>query len=212
MKKLIMLFGIYLLILSCSSNRFVDSWRNKEVLTFRPNKLLVIGMTDNQTARRIFEEELRRAFVVRNINAVESTNILDSEFSKSKKSESEIDDMIKTISKQGFDAVVISTVKGVEKRRNYYDNYNALGYRWSRFGKYYFWYQDIYYTPHYYDVYKIYHVETSIYYINQQDNKSLVWVGALDLVNPQTITETINKYVSKVIKELENEKLITKYI
>ena len=210
MKKIIILIGIVFFVTSCSSNRFVDSWRNKEVLTFKPNKLLVIGMTDNVTARRVFEEELRREFVIRNINAVESTNVLDIEFTKSKKSENEIDEMIKTISKAGFDAVVISTVKGVEKRRSYYDNYNTLGYRWARFGRYYYWYQDIYFKPHYYDVYKIYHVETSIYYINEQDNKSLVWVGALDLVNPQTINETINKYVSKVIKQLENEKLIPK--
>ena len=207
--KRILLFAGMLLLSACSSTRFVDSWKNSEITSFEPKKVLVVGITDNLTARKIFEEKLKNAFILRNIYAVESMAVLDNGFTSSKKSEQEIDKMIKKIADQGFDTVVITSVKGVDERVNYHtEYYPTIGYRWSRFGRYYYWYQDIYFTPQYYDSYKVYNVETVIYNINEDDTKSLVWVGALNLVDPQSITSTVNDYVDNIIKQLEREKLI----
>lgn len=206
MKNISLILGLFLIV-SCSSTKFVDSWRNEEIKTFTPKKLLVIGMTDNLTARKIFEEDLKSAFIVRNINAVESTTVLDENFTKTKKSEEEINQMIKEIINDGFDAVIITAVKGVEKI-NYPPRYYTVGYRWTRFGHYYLNFQDVYYTPEYYESYKVYNVETSIYYINKDVDKSLVWVGSLNLVDPKTIKSTVKKYVVKIIKQLEHENLI----
>jgi hypothetical protein len=210
MKKLVSLIGILLLFFSCSSTRFVDSWKNEEITSFSPQKLLVIGMTDNLTARKIFEENMQKEFVMRNIIAEQGTSVIETNFTSAKKSEKEIDEMIMQLSKKGFDAIVITAVKGVDKRRNYYDNYNTFGYRWVRFGRYYYWYQDIYFRPDYYNEYTVYHVETSIYNINEDERKSLVWVGAIDLVDPQTISSTVKNYVSRIIEQLEYENLIKK--
>jgi len=208
MKRIALFIGI-LLLSACSSTRFVDSWKNQEITSFEPKKMLVIGMTDNLTARKIFEEKLKNAFVLRNIYAVESTGIIDGTFTTSKKSVEEIDEMIKKLAKQGFDTVVLTSVKGVDERVDYHtEYYPTIGYRWSRFGRYYYWYQDIYYSPQYYESYKVYNVETAIYNINADDTKSLVWVGALNLVDPQTIISTINYYVDRIIEQLEREKLI----
>jgi len=199
------------MLTSCSSTKFVDSWRNKEITSFSPKKLLVIGMTDNLTARNIFEEDLKKAFIFRNIYSVQSIHEFKNGFTKSKKSEKEIDEMIKQLAKNDYDAVIITAIKGVEERRSTYgDGYYTSGYRWSRFGYYYFRFQDIYYTPEYYDTYNVYHIETSIYNINEDENKSLVWVGALDIINPKTIATTVKDYVARIITELEREKLIKK--
>jgi len=207
MKRIFLIIGL-LVLASCSSVRFVDSWRNQEITSFTPKKLLVIGMTDNLTARKIFEEDLKNALILRNINAVESTTVFDKTFTSSKKSEEEINQMIKEISKEGFDAVIITAVKGVEEKRNYSSVYYTVGYRWTHFGHYYFRFQDVYYKPEYYGSYKVYNVETSIYNINEDDDKSLIWVGSLNLVDPQKITSTVKGYVVKIIKQLEREKLI----
>ena len=208
MKKVVLFIGI-LLLSACTSTRFVDSWKNKEIISFEPKKVLVVGITDNLTARKLFEEKLKNAFVLRNIYAIESMDILDNGFTASKKSEEEIDKMIKKIANDGFDTVVITSVKGVEEKVDYSEYYYpTIGYRWSRFGRYYYWYQDIYYTPRYYDYYKVYHVETVIYNINADDTKSLVWVGALNLVDPQKINTAVNDYVNSIVKQLEKENLI----
>lgn len=200
---------LFFMLVSCSSIRFVDSWRNNEIKAFQPNKLLIVGITDNLTARTIFEESLRDEFLKRNIKAEVSFLIFDAAFTNSKKTEEEINKMIEKIANEGFDAVLITAVKGIDEKRSYNQDYYATGYKWTHFGNYYFRFQDVYYTPNYYDSYKVYHIETSIYNIKSQDNKALVWVGSLDLVNPQTVTNTIKDYVYKIIEKLEKEKLIT---
>ena len=207
MKKIVLIIGL-LVLTACSSIKFIDSWRNEDITFFKPQKLLVVGMTDNLTARKVFEEELKNAFSNRNIYAEESTIVFNKTFTKSKKSEEEIDEMIQSIADEGFDAVIISAVKGVSEQRNYPPNYYSMGYRWSHFGHYYFRFQDVYYNPGYYWSYKVYNVETSIYNLNEDNGKALVWVGSLNLVNPQTISTTVKGYVTKIIKHLERENLI----
>ena len=133
MKK-ILLIGL-LLMASCSSTRFVDSWKNKEITSFDPSKLLVVGMTDNLTARKIFEEELRLALVKRGVNAFESTGAIDQEFTRSQRSLEEIDGMAHKLVEEGFDAVIVTAVKGVDDRTNYRSNSLNVDYRWHRFGR-----------------------------------------------------------------------------
>ncbi len=208
MKKICLLL-VPLFLLSCSSIQFVDSWKNEDIAFFKPQKLLVVGVTDNLTARVIFEEKLKDEFSKRNINAVESTKILDEAFTSSEKSEEEIQHMIASLSEKGFDAVIISAVKGVDEKNTYRPGYYTVNYNWTRFGKYYYRYQDIYYNPAYYNEFSIYRVETSIYNINEQSDKSLVWVGSLNIVDPQSIKSTVNEYVATIMKQLEKERVIT---
>jgi hypothetical protein len=208
MKNILLLLSIVILS-GCSSLQIVDSWKNEEVSFFNPQKLLIVGVTNNLTARKIFEGRLKEEFFKRNINAFESSEILEISFTDAKKTEKEINTKIQGLSGKGFDAIIISVVKGVDDKRNYSTGYYTVDYRWRRFGRYYHNYQSIYYNPSYYSEYKIYHLETSIYTINQEDNKSLIWVGALDLVDPQNISKTVESYVTAIVNRLEKEGLIS---
>jgi hypothetical protein len=208
MKKILVLLSIFL-SLGCSSVKLIDSWKNPETPIFKPQKLLVVGVTQNLTSRKIFEENLKREFLNRNINAIESSDVFESTFTDSKKSEEEIDKMVSELSEKGFDAVIITAVKGVEERSSYNPGYYSIDYHWRRFGPYYYRFQDIYYNPGYYNEYKVYDVETSIYNLNKDVNKSLVWVGAFQIVNPKTITKTVQEYVEAIINQLENRGIIT---
>lgn len=207
MKKLACILGIMMLT-ACSSTRFVDSWKNKEITVFQPQKLLVIGMTENLTARRIFEEELKEQFMKRGINAHESSVAIDQSFTASKRSEEEIEAMKEKLLEKGFDAVVITAIIGVDDNREYNSGYYTFGYNWYRFGRYYYRFQDVYYVPDYYSDYKVYHIETSIYSIQEDEYKSLVWVGTFDIVDPVNITSTVDDYVARIISQLERENLI----
>ena len=208
MKYIGFLIG-FLILTACSSTRFVDSWKNREITKFDPEKVLIIGMTDNLTARKIFEEELKFAFTKRNINAHESSIVFDNTFTSSEKSEEEIDAMKDELIADGFDAVVVTAVVGVDDKREYRPGqYYPMGYSWYRFGRYYFRYQRMYYDPGYYKDYRVYHVETSIYNIKEDKDKSLIWVGAFDIVDPSSISSTVNDYVERIVRQLEKEGLI----
>ncbi len=206
---IIFLIGVILLS-SCSSAKLVSSWKNKEISTFQPQKLLVVGMTQNLTGRATFEEELSKAFIKHNINTYKSIEVIDASFSHTQQDKTQINKMVAKLSKDGFDAIVVSAVKGVEKIERYKPNYYNINYDWNRFGLYYHRFQDIYYSPRYYDKYEVYHIETAIYNINEKENRSLVWVGSFDVVDPQNITSTVKDYVAAIMKQLKYENLIVK--
>jgi len=210
MKKSIALAILVLPFLSCSSTRFIDSWKSDEIGSFTPDKLLVVGMTENLTARRIFEENLKLEFKARGINAYESSGVLDQSFTETRRTEEEIEAMSADLLAKGFDAVIISAVIGVDEKTNYSPGYYDVGYRWYRFGRYYYRYQDIYYNPGYYDDYRVYHVETSIYNLRAEAAKALVWVGTFDIVDPHGIRGTVEGYVGRIVKQLESEQLISR--
>lgn len=210
MKTIVTFFLIFVLV-SCSATKFVDTWRNKEVTQFEPKKVLIVGMTDNVTARKIFEDEMTRAFQIRNINAVPSTNFLNPPYIDEKKSEAEIDAILEKLIKNEFDAILITAIKGIDEKVSYSTGYYyPFASPWPYFHNYYYYYQNYYFTPSFYEDYKVYHVETSIYNINKEVNKSLVWVGTLDIVNPKSISSSVKNYVKSTIDQLEHENLIPK--
>lgn len=209
MKKTLFTLVAFLTLSACSSTQLVDSWRNRQITSFEPQKLLVLGMTDNLTARKLFEERLASEFIQRNINAVESTIQLDDRFTDSKKSESEIDALKDKLVADGFDAVAITAVIGVDEKREYRSGtYYPMGFGWYRFGRYYYRYQNTYYEPGYYNDYKVYHIETSIYNLKENEEKSLVWVGSFTIVDPSSITFTVKEYTERIIKQLERDRII----
>jgi len=194
---------------ACSSTRFVDSWKNREITSFQPEKLLVIGMTENLTARKIFEEELKEQFLKHGIDTHESSVAIYQSFTASKRSEVEIEAMKENLLQEGFDAVVITAIVGVDNKREYSSGYYTFGYNWYRFGRYYYRFQNVYYTPDYHSDYKVYHIETSIYNIKEDEDKSLVWVGTFDIIDPVNISSTVDDYVARIIAQLEREQLIS---
>jgi len=207
MKKVIY-FIIFSLLIGCSSTRLVNSWKDPDTKSFNPKKLVVVGMTQNLNARTLFEQKLKDQLSSRGINTVKSLDIFKQDFTHSKKTEEDITEAVKMLAEKGIDAVLVSAVKGIENKTIAHQGYYDVDYRYHRFRNYYFIYQDIYFQPRYYDAYKIYHIESSLYSINPDSERTLVWAGYIDIIDPAQINKTINDYVKEVIKNLEKEQLI----
>ncbi|GFZ76213.1 hypothetical protein GCM10011531_01350 [Aquaticitalea lipolytica] len=207
--KIILSVLTVLFLVSCSSTRIVDTWTNQEHLNYKPKKVLIVGVTENLTARRLFESKLKDEFTARGINAVESYNVFKPTFTNAKQTEEEIDEEVKRVSNNGFDSVLISAVKGVDEKVTYSGDAYRTNYYWRRFGRYYYLYQDVYFDRGYYEKYNVYHIEASLYNLKENNDKSLVWVASYDIVDPNTINTTINDYVNAIIKSLEKENIIS---
>lgn len=197
-----------LFLVNCSSTKVVDSWTNKEYSKYQPKKILIVGLTDNLTARTIFEEQLKEELALRGLNAVESYAVFSPTFTNSKQTEEDINNEIEKISKNGVDAVLISAVKGIDEKESFSGDTYRTDYYWRRFGRYYYLYQDVYFDKGYYNKYNVYRIEASLYNLKENNNKSLVWVASYDIVDPKTISSTVNDYVKAIIKSLEKEHLI----
>ena len=207
--KIILSVLTVLFLVSCSSTRIVDTWTNQEHLNYKPKKVLIVGVTENLTARKLFESKLKDEFTARGINAVESYNVFKPTFTNAKQTEEEIDEEVKRVSNNGFDSVLISAVKGVDEKVTYSGDAYRTNYYWRRFGRYYYLYQDVYFDRGYYEKYNVYHIEASLYNLKENNDKSLVWVASYDIVDPNTINTTINDYVNAIIKSLEKENIIS---
>lgn len=199
---------ITLLLLNCSTTRLVDSWVNKEYVAYKPHKVLVVGVTDNLIARKMFEEKLVSELKIRNIDAIESYEVFETTFLNERQTEENIQKEVDRISKNGFDAVLISVVKGVDEKTVYTSDIFGTNYYWGRFGHYYYVYQDVFFEPGYYEKYKIYNIETTLYNLKENNDKSLVWIASFNMVDPKTIDKSVKDYVRGIITSLEKEAII----
>lgn len=199
---------VVIFLASCSSARVTDSWVNEDYKDYQPKKILIVGLTDNLNGRVLFEEQLKTELANRGIEAVESYDVFRPTFTSLKQTEEDIQKEVERISKEGFDAILISTVKGVDEKTSYSGDTYMRNYYWRRFGRYYYLAQDVYHLEGYYTKYKIYHIEASLYNLKEDNDKSLVWVASYDLVDPKQINTTVTDYVKAIVKSLEQEHVI----
>ncbi len=211
MKSLLCLLTI-ILLLNCSSTKLIDSWVDQESEHFTPKKILVVGITDNLTARKIFEGQLTSELKSRNINAVESFEVFKTTFTSVKQTEDNIEKEVARLSENGFDAILISAVKGVNQKTVYSADVYRSDHYWRRFGRYYYLYQDVYFDPGYYEKYNIYNIEASLFDLKNYEDKSLIWVASYNIIDPKSINTTVKDYVKAIIRTLEKETIIPSII
>lgn len=211
MKRILSILTI-LLLFNCSSTKLVDSWFDKDYSNYTPNKVVVVGITDNLTARKIFENNLVSELKNRGVDAIESSDVFESHFTSIKQTEESIEKEVERLSENGFDAILISAVKGVNQKTVYSADMYRTDYYWRRFGRYYYYYQDVYFDPGYYEKYNIYNIEATLFNLKKDEDKSLVWVASFNIIDPKSINATVNDYVKAIIKSLEKEGVISSII
>lgn len=200
------------LLLGCSSTQLVDNWKNPDIDSYVPSKVLVIGLTSNLEARQKFENQLKYEIELRGAEAVMSLDMFDPSFRTEKMTPDEIKELENKLISEGFDTVLFSKVAGVENKIAYKQNYRGYDETYKRFKEEYLMYQDIFYNPDYYEEYNVYHAETSMYCICPTKDRELLWKGYIDVVDPKSINETVNDYVRLVIVALEEQDLISKEV
>lgn len=197
-------------LLNCSSVKTLDSWTDSKYLSYQPKKILIIGVTNNLMARKLFEEKLASELNQRNKNAIESYNVFETTFTSEMQTEATIQNEIERLKDNGFDAVLISAVKGVTEKTVYSADLYRKDYYWRRhFGSYYYVYQSVYFDPGYYEKYNIYTVESTLYDLKGDKDKSLVWVASYHIIDPKTIGKSVNDYVKAIVASLEKETIIS---
>ena len=66
-----------LLILSCNSTQLVENWKNPDIDSYQPYKILIVGVTSNIKARQKFEKQLKNELELRGVTAVMSLEYFD---------------------------------------------------------------------------------------------------------------------------------------
>ncbi|CAM1361174.1 conserved exported hypothetical protein [Tenacibaculum sediminilitoris] len=209
--KLILSLSIIVLTFNCcTTTQLVEYWKNPEIDSLSLSKVLIIGMTPNLEARDKFEKSLKKELESRNIAAVPSLDIFEPEFRMEGKTEEELQLIENVLTANFYDAVLYTKVIGVEDRKIFSEKYKEKKYLDVKFKEDYYNHREILEDPNYYEKYKIYKAETSLYCICPTKERELIWKGYIDIVDPKSIEETVNDYVNLLVLALEEQQLINK--
>ncbi|MDF0707571.1 hypothetical protein [Flagellimonas okinawensis] len=208
MKSKLMAFGLILLLMGCSSTKLVGTWKNPDIVFFDAYQVLVVGMVQDDNARMEFETSFVNALKEQGIDAMRSMDLFDVEFTSSKRSEEELEEVEQQLLDKGFDAILFTKVVGTENRRTFREHINEVDKMFVRFTSDYLEHQNIYYDPEYYDSFNIYHAETSLYCICVGKEIELIWRGEVDVTEPDNVNKAIGSYIKLVTKSMGEQDVI----
>lgn len=199
---------LFILLLGCSSTHLIKDWKNPDIDSYQPTKVLIVGMTPNIEARKDFEQKLKNEYALRGIESVMSLELFDSSLTTDRMTEQELKELETSLINDGFDTVLFTKVIGTKDKIVYRKNYDDFDETYKRFKEDFLRYQDVFYNPDYYDEYTIYHAETSLYCICPTKDRELIWKGEIDIVDPLSIDTTVKDYINLLMAVLEERQLI----
>jgi len=206
MKKLIVLFS--LMLMGCSSINLVENWKNPNIVLFNANKVLIVGMTKDESNRESFETKLQKEFTKKDVEAWRSIDIFDLSLTDSRKTETELDNVEQSLLDKDFDAILLTKITGSENRESFMKSISRWDDHQSRFNDDYIEHQGIYYDDNYYEKFTIYHAETTLYCICEGKDRAMIWRGIIEITEPDNIEKVIQDYVKLIIVAMEDQDLV----
>ncbi|MGB2683546.1 MAG: hypothetical protein WBC43_00895, partial [Olleya sp.] len=109
---------------------------------------------------------------------------------------------------EGFDAVIFTKVAGIKNKIQYKKDYSNFDKNHKKFNDDFLMYQDQVFNPDAYKEYQVYNAETSVYCLCPTKDRTLIWKGYIDIVDPENIDQTVNDYSKLLTLVLENDGII----
>lgn len=198
------------MVVGCAAIKQEESWKNPDFTEFNPKNVLVVGVTPDLEARSNFEFSLVRELNARNINAIQSSVVFEKMFQDDSDTESEIETQISKLLTEGYETVLVSAIKGIKENESRSGASPRFDYGLQKFLGGYLASRDDYFSQDDYKKYQVFYVETSIYNLQKDSEKDLVWYGSYNIIDPENIAEMSDDYVKKIIKSMEKEDVIPK--
>ncbi len=194
--------------MGCSSTSLVENWKNPDIVLFHANKVLIVGMAQSKDARANFESQLQKEFAQRDVEAMRSLDVFDVDFTDIKRTDKELDDVEQSLLDKGFDAILLTKIIGSENRESFLTTTSKWDDHRGDFYDDYLSHQDIYFNEDYYETFTIYHAQTTLYCICEGKERSMIWRGSIDIMDPKNIDKTVKDYIKLVVKAMEEQDLI----
>ncbi len=185
------------LLCACATTTLRDQWSDPSYRGGPFKKYYVLGVGDDLTNRRIFEDAMVARLVAAGVAAVPSYRDLTE---SAKATEGQIDAAVR---KSGADALLMTRVKGISRELQVSTVMvpgpgPMFGGGW--YGMYNAWYpvQQV-------DQYEIATVETSVF---DTSTKALVWTGVTETFNPRTVQKEAPGFADVIVQALTAKGLL----
>ena len=197
MKKIIFVIMALSLLVSCTSTKIVNSWKDPgtTISANQIDKILFIALVKDESFRRVVEDRL---VALSNGKGLASYNIITGN-NLPKTDKTAISQRLKA---DGVDLIVMMGLVDVREETRYVPGSFESGYGgMRRYGGYWGGYgyaAPVYYDPGYYTTDKKFLVETNVYSVEQD---KLLWSGTTSSMNPSNIEKTTTEIVDAVIEK-----------
>lgn len=205
--KNLLSFTICLLLLSCGSTQVVEHYKDNQTPVFEANKVLVVGLTQDLDNRRLFEETLSQKLEANQMVAVRSSDFFEQLFNDQLSTEQELDAIEESLLSQGFDAILLSQIIGVENKTTLISSFREINDTYRGFREDYIFGQNQIDEQQDRATYNLYHTETNLYCICPEEERELLWSVKIDLVE-RNLKPNIRSYVSMLIKTLKKDQYL----
>jgi hypothetical protein len=201
--------AVILIGISCSSTKVTSSWKANDVSKVNYQKVLVLGIMNNNNDRAVrenMERQLASELNSSGINAVAAS----AEFSPKAFNNMNEDRALKVLRNKGYDAVMTIVLLDKSKERSYTPGnvtYEPYGVYYNRFWGYYRTVYGRVYTPGYYTTNTNYFWESNLY--DLQHNKLQYSVQSKSF-DPSSAESLGNEYAKQITKDMVKQGLLAK--
>jgi len=163
--------------------------------------LLVIGVGENEDARRLFEDAFAKTLTGDGAQGQPSWRLLPQ---STLLSDQQLEGAVET---GGFDGVLITRLLGVDEEQEYVEGrtYSERNKLYPHYKGYYRGAYKVVHEPGYFKTKSTYRLETNLY---AASDGGLVWSGQSNTVDPESIGEGIDSMTEAVATKLKEERLI----
>jgi hypothetical protein len=184
---------------ACTTAKPTLEWRDQSYSGGAFDNILIVGISNQVTTRRTFENTFVDRLAEDKINATASFALMPAETRPSAESIKAIISDIK------FDAVLVTHMVGVKETETYHPGIYLMDTN-RGFYDYYDYVGGYVYEPGYYTKNKLVKLETNLY---DAKTEQIVWSMQSDTINPNSDKDLIDAKIKTVTKRLKEQKLIS---
>ena len=216
---LIFLTLVALTFQRCVTVKFQSTWKAEEqaVAQFKQKNILVIARTNDNNARTAFEIAIAKQLNSGGYKATESFKKIPTLLTEVEMSEERLNKILSMIESEGYNGIVITTVKDMEQVTQTITSGVYMGAGYGGYPGYYGGFNCYYGSPYAYgpyysgfggymptssttSTYNNYVLETVGYSLDEPEENQLVFVVTYKLSDPSDAYKTADEYVEKIVK------------
>jgi len=181
---------------ACASTKPMETWVDERYRGKPVSNILVIGVTDENTIRRTFENRFVARLKAAGVNAVSSADAV----STSDVLKLDKDAILRAVAKYSNDSVLITRLMGVEEKKAYHPPQYYGGF-YGYYGHYY----TLMHSPGYYTSHTFYRLETVLYDVRTEKP---IWSVLSRTWNPESDRQMIAEVIAVAIQDMKKNQLI----
>lgn len=184
---------------ACTTAKPMAEWRDQDYAGGPFDNILIVGVSDQETVRRVFENTFVDRLGEENIKATAGFAVMPGE---TRPTEEMVREVVREIR---FDGVLVTHLVGVEDKEVYHPPTYRPGPYYHGFGGYYGYVGGYVYEPGYYSRHTSVKLETNLYDARTEE---LVWSIQSETMNPGSEQKLIDAKIKTVVKHLKAQGLL----